>query len=243
MKKYRVLLILLFLFICTGCQTNNELNSSAKRISDKIVEKLQSDDINLKKLSKKEKDIYNSFVESQKRENYIINLSNVDLDSMNDYYKSSPNSDAYVYEENGENKIKYADIDWLNVGGTEYTTLVVDGERKLLYRLKVPIFNEETKDSLFYRYVYDFSNDYGNYIEFYYQSLSRDDSFAQSSGIIIKVDKTKHKIGNIEIIYDYEYNPSKIETKSIGPTILKIVISIFIGIIIIVGAIKLMRKV
>lgn len=243
MKKYRVLLIVLTLLICTGCQTNNELNNSAKRISDKIVEKLQSDDVNIKKLTKKEKDIYNSFVESQKEENYIVNLSNIELNLMNNYYNSIPNSDEYVYQDGDEYKIKYSDIVWLDASSTQYTTIVIDGERYLLYKVQVPLFNEETKGLSSYQYVYDFSNDYGDYVEFYYKSLGRDESFAQSSGLIIRVDKPKHKIGNIELIYDNEYNPTKIENKSIGPIILKIVISIFIGIIIIFGAVKLMRKV
>lgn len=243
MKEYKFLLIILFLFICTGCQTNNELNNSAKRISDKIVENIQSDDVSLKKLTKKEKDIYNSFVESQKRENYIVNLNNVELNSMNDYYNTVPNSDEYVYKEEDGYKIKYSNIIWLKASGTQYTTLLIDGERKLLYKSQVPLFNEETKDLPYYQFVYDFSNDYGKYIEFYYKSLFRDESFAQNTGVIVRVFKQRHKISNIELIYDNEYNPTKIENKSIGPTILKIVIGIFIGIIIVVGAVKLMRKV
>ena len=62
MKKYKIFILLTIIILCSGCQTNNELNRSALRISNKIIEKMQSDEVKLSKMSKDEKKIYKEFV-------------------------------------------------------------------------------------------------------------------------------------------------------------------------------------
>ena len=195
MKKEKLLIIVLMTLLCVACTNNTTVNKSAKKIAMGIVSNLQSDEINIDDYTETEKEVLYKYLETQEKEEYIINLDEVHTYPMNENYKENNINDKYVYKEDGANLIKYNDITWTE---DDYATILVNGKRRILFKASAGLFKSDTYGDLNYTYVYEFSNDYGDKIEFYYKSLTTTD------GLVVRVYKEKKNISKIYLIPENE---------------------------------------
>lgn len=224
MRKIKILSVLIVAVLMTGC-TSNFTAKNAQNISYKIYEYIKGN-YKTDGLSKEEKKIFDDFIESVKEDNYIVNLSEVYTFDMTDWHQLDDSNDEYVYEENGDYKIKYSDINWTKYEYGEYATIKVDGSYRVLYKGYVPLINEETKDSDNYLYILDFTNVDDNKIESYYKSLNG------TGGMVIKYKLDGKKLNDIVVIFMPEYDVTHSETK---PKVAKNIILVIVIISIVVG--------
>ncbi len=202
MKKTKILMVLLSILCCVACTNDTELNKSAKLISNKIVESLTNENINLDKLTEKEKEIVSNFIENNTKDNYIVNLDEIHTYNVSDYYDVSDVNDKYVHIEDGKHIIKYNDIEWTK---DYYATILVGKERRLLYKNVTAVLRDDSIGDIYNTYSYDFSNDYSDRIEFYYKSLLTTD------GLMVRIYKEKNEITKIYVIpeteMEYKHEP------------------------------------
>ena len=205
MKKIKLLCLLFIIIIMTGCSSGFTAKN-AQNISYKIYEYIKND-YKPKGLSKEEKEIFDDFIESTKEENYVVNLSEVYTFDMTDWHQLNDSNNEYVYEENGDYKIKYSDIEWTQYEYGSYATIKFDESYHVLYKSYVPLLNEETKDNDNYLYILDFTNVESNKIESYYKSLNG------VGGMIIRYNLDGKNLRDISVIFEPEYSGKKEEKK------------------------------
>lgn len=225
MKKYKILILLLSLFLITGCskKINITTQREALNVSNKIVKYIKTGKLDVKNLNRDESNIYKNFIDAY--DDYTINLNELVYYPFTDSYEYEDISD-YIYEEDGKTLIKYDDIEFVEGDDLGYFTPIIDGKKVMVPREYVPIIGEETKDSYYYTYTYDFSNIFEDRIEFYYKGIT------DSNGLTVKVMVNKNKIEDIYLVFDNEYNHEKIETK---PSIAKNFIMVIVMLTIVVG--------
>ena len=225
MKKYRILMLLLSLFLITGCSKKINITTQrvALNVSNKIVKYLKDGKTDTNNLNKNETLIYKDFIDSY--EDYSVNLDELVYYPLTDSYDYIDISD-YIYEEDGKHLIKYEDIEFNENEDLGYFTPIINNKKVMVPKEYVPIIGEETKDSFYYTYVYDFSNIFEDRIEFYYKGITNSD------GITVRVMVDNNKISDIYLVFDNEYNHEKEETK---PSIAKDFIMIIVMITIVAG--------
>lgn len=223
MRIKGIIIVLVVLMSMTGC--SNKINESeAFNISNKIVEYINGD-FNTKGLSSREKQIFKDFIKSTKEDNYVINLDEIYTFEMSELDTLDSSNNGFVYEENGNYKIKYTNINWIPYEAGSYATINYNGQYRTLYKKYVPLLNEETKDNTEYLYVYDFTTTTDSGIEVYYKSVNL------TGGLIVKFKTEKRNLKEIIVDFVPEYN---YEISSNSNTKLRSILSVLI-IILIVG--------
>ena len=235
MKLKKTLIILIMLLIVTGC--SHKINETeAVHISNKIIKYINGK-YDKKGLSSKEKNIFDDFVNSTKVENYVVNLSEIYTFDFNPANKLDSSNNDFVYEEEGDYKIKYSNINWIPHEDTSYATITINGENRVLYKTYVPIINEETKNNDNYTYIYDFTNDKKDRIDVHYKSLN------STGGVVISYKKGNNKLKEIVVRFDPEYNYKKENNNSSRAiNVVSVFIAIIIGGALIYGIVTLMKK-
>ena len=229
MKTRRIIIVLLLLMVMTGCSSKINENE-ATNISNKIIDYIKGD-YNTKRLSTKEKQIFKDFVNSTKEDNYVLNLDEVYTFDKNQLERTDSSNNEFVYEENGNYKIKYTDINWIPYEAGSYATINYNGQYRTLYKKYVPLLNEETKDNTEYLYIYDFTNVTDSEIDVYYKSLNL------TGGVIVKFKTDKRNLKEIVVDFVPEYNYKNSNNKSskfkniFGIFVIIIIVGIFVIVI------------
>lgn len=237
MRNIKLILMILFILIaCSGCSNSKK---SAYKIANVIAKGINQEKPDTSKLNKNELRIYNEFRESQKKDNYVINLSKLNYYDV--YHDIKLDNDSDVYLEDGDYKIKYNDIIWYPKEDMPYFTPKLGNNRVEVSKNLVPLYYEETKNV--YHFVYDYYKETSDGIEFYYHSIE------ELGGLVIKFDFKNNKINNINLVYDITY---KYESKSIDVrpklllfsciVIISFIIAIFIFMFVFYNADKIIKE-
>lgn len=194
MKKY---LLILTLFLLTGC-TN--IKKQTEVLSDSIVSLIYDCNYDYSSLNNENKRILNEFLEKEKFDNKVINISNLDLfaEEGRDTTMGTTNG---VYKENDEYFIKYSDLNFIT---KEYINdsiayLYVDGYAISLLKDEYPIIQTDTCGNVNYRYRYMKREKEKNNMIYYYKS------FGNGSMLKIIYKLNGNKIEDIDLIFNKYY--------------------------------------
>lgn len=220
MKKFRILILIIAILFMCGCE-REDLNSAYK-ITDRIVDSLQNSNPDLSSLNKKEKKIYQNIMDANKEENYVVDLSKIKTYEPNtEIDEIDTSNDDFVYEEDGDLKIKYTNINWYETDETEYFMVNIDGETREIYKDLVPILYDDTSGKINYTYKYmNYKRD-KDYTYFYYKSLTN------FGGLTFVVNN--RNIEDMTLVYSYSYDGEEIKNDN---TTAKLVEALVIVIII-----------
>lgn len=208
MKKIKLLLLIFAIFSLTACKSDRV--TIADHLSPLIIEYHYNNDVSTKGLSKKEKRLFNDFIDSQKLNNKIVNISEAVGFSEESY--ESGNNTAGIYKEGNEYFIKYTDLVWEAIDDDFKSYIVLDHKGTLIFRSQFPVLFDETKDKLIYRYRYHNKNIYDEYIDYYYKSIGDD------SGLIIRYHNDKKgNVKSISLIYQelFYYNGNSVKEENV----------------------------
>jgi len=198
------------------CGCSNNLASSQK-MDDIVVSLLRNSTYSKENLTKEEIKLIDSFIDSEKYENKVINLS-----TFNNYNDISPTEESNtngVYEENGKYYIKYKDLVFNKNNDSEQeivtddtayyiARIVFDGKALEIEKNIIPILYDDTKNSAKYTYNYRGTATYKDSIISYYNSIHDD------TGMRIIFNITDSKIMSINIAYDISNDIYVISNKS-----------------------------
>ena len=234
MKNIKVILLVLLALTLTACKSDRV--SIADHISPLIIKYHYDKDVDTSRLTKKEKKLFNAFLESQKAENKIVNISEAVMLSPESYEEG--NNTEGIYQKDEEYFIKYTDLVWEAVDDDYKSHIVLDHMGTLIFKSQFPVLYDDTKDNVAYRYRYYNKTLYDDYIDYFYKSMGDD------SGLIIRYhNDEKGKVTSISLIYQelfsYYGSEEKKEKSIATKALLYTVIGISITVLIIFAFIKL----
>lgn len=205
MKLKKIFVILIVLLSMCGC--SSKLSDSTNKLSEKILELHNSSNIDTSDLNDYEKEVLNKFLDNEKEDNKIINISEV-LTFSGESYTTNPNTYG-VYSKDNNYYIKYSDIKWVWVNNSYIAVIDIDGQEDALEKTNVPILYKDTHDNDRYVYMHVKTNVSKNKIDYVYKSLKDD------SNLIIRYSVNGKKINNISLLYNNsELEEENEETKS-----------------------------
>ena len=191
MKIKKTIIILLMLLLLCGCKS--KVITSTDKISKLIIEMHKNNEVDLSKLSNNELEIFNKFVEEQKKENKIVNISENVIFSEESY---TTNSNTYgIYTNNNLYYIKYNDIKWKTINGETVFIVDINNQEDTIKKELLPVLYDDTKDNDKYTYIHEKTTKDKDAIKYYYKSLY------DSSSLIIKYNLIDEKINSISLIY------------------------------------------
>ena len=193
MKK---ILIILGVLILTGCSKSTE--QMAKNISKKIIEAHHTENVNLKGLNKEEKELFNNYINNEKKENKVINITKNVLFDPDSYSESNTYG---IYSKDDDYYISYSDIVWQETLDRDdyYAVISLNGMQNGLMKSQVPILYDETHDNPKYNYEFLKSKRDKDTIIYYYKSKY------DNSGFTIEYHLDGTKINDITSYYTSKY--------------------------------------
>lgn len=236
MKFKQIVIIIIVLLVMTGC--SNKINETAAiHVSNKIIKYINGT-YDKNGLNSNEKKIFDDFVDSMKEDNYILNLSEIYTFNLTATNEVDTSNNDFVFEEDGDYKIKYSNINWIPYEYGKYATININGEDRVLYKKYVPVINEETKDNEDYLYIYDFTNTKNDEIDVFYKSVNA------TGGALIKFKTEKNKLKEVIVRFDPEYNYQKeYNNSSKVKNIFSVFLIIIVSGILIFGIVYLLKKI
>jgi len=214
------------------------LIASTDKLSEKIIEAHKVQEVDTKNLSKKEKTIFENFLNTQKRENRIINISKEVSFSKED--NSKEENTKGIYYENGEYFIKYTDLNFKRKQTDYSARICLNHQCNGLLKSLFPVLYEDTHDNPKYTYLFKGKYNIEGDIKYYYKSIY------DESGLIITYTTDKRKITDINLKYqDIFYNPNRNannENSNNSNLAFQIIVSITIAGVLALVIIKIMGK-
>lgn len=242
MKSKIFISLLCLLFLITGCTSNN-LNS-VKKIDLVLLEYIKTGEVNYNKLNKKEEKLVNNFIESEKEENKIVNLSS--YSNLSDIDNSNNPTSFGVFEKDGKYYINYTDLEFMQNTESEFledldtyvyeeAIVYYDGKVVSLIKDYVPLIPEDTSNHLRYNYAYRGTATYEDAIISYYNSLHDD------TGMKIIYQLNNNKIDDIDIEFNMTDTLYMVENTSNNNVSIVTILLISIAIIGLVTGIVLIK--
>lgn len=240
--KNKILILLCSLFLITGCTSTN-INST-KKMDSVLLEYIKTGEIDYDKLNKKEEKLINDFIESEKEENKIVNLSS--YSNLSDIDNSGNPTTFGVYEKDGNYYINYSDLEFMQNTESEliedldnyiYEEAIVyyDGKVVSLIKDYVPLIPTDTSNHLRYNYAYRGTATYEDAIVSYYNSLHDD------TGMKIIYHLKNNKITDIDIEFNMTDTLYMVENTSNNNVSIVTILLISIAIIGLVVGIVLIK--
>lgn len=234
MKKRYILILLILILSLTGCGKVDL--KGAYKITDRLTRSLQEKTPDLSMLNSDEKKIYDKIIEENKEENLVLNLSRIKGEEPNtELDEIDTSNDDRVYKENGDYKIKYTDINWMDTDDTEYFMVTINGEVREFYKYLVPILYEDTHDKPFYSYRYRNSKKDGDYTYFYYESIGG------FGGLTYQVNNKN--VEDMTMIYTRDYEGGDAKPINTKVALIKALVVIFIVLAIFIAIVSNFHKI
>ena len=233
MKNIKVVLLIVLALTLTACKSDRV--SIADHISPLIIKYHYDKDVDTSRLSKKEKKLFNAFIESQKINNKIINISEAVIFSEESYEEG--NNTKGIYQNGDEYFIKFTDLVWESVDDDYKSHLVLNHMGTLIFRSLFPVLYDETKDNVIYRYRYYNKSLYDDHIDYFYKSIG------DKSGLIIRYhNDQKGNVKSISLIYQELFSYYGNSEQKEDNVVNKALVLSAVGLIIVVAFIVLFIK-
>lgn len=190
-------LITLTILLLTGC-TN--IKSQTETLSDAITTLMYDCSYDITNLNKENQNVLSNFLENEKFENKVINISSLNLFKEDGRDLSYPTTNG-VYKENDEYFIKYSDLNFVKKDSILDTVafLYVEGYPIALAKDEYPIIQTDTCNNTNYKFRYMKRKKEKNYYNYYYRS------YGNGSMLTIKYKLNKNKIENIDLVFNKYY--------------------------------------
>ena len=191
-KNIKVLFLILVIITLTACKSNKV--NIADHISPLIIKYHYNNNVDTSKLSRKEKKLFDKFIESQKITNKVINISE-EVIFPEESFDARENTKG-IYKDGNNYYIKFRDLVWESYEDDYKSSIVLDNKGTLIFRSLFPVLYDETKDNIIYKYRFYNKVIYEDHMDYHYKSLG------DKSGLIIRYHLDKdNDIKDILLLY------------------------------------------